>query len=93
MICTLFCVAVLNGQYSEPLAKASEAAYIQTGVKKHVDMAQRFAEDTSTKYVRKFKLEPLIGAYGIYARREVTFPIFNDTVSLRPTEITWTHRW
>lgn len=93
MICTLFCVAVMTGQYAEPLSKASEAAYIQSGAKKHVDMVQRFAEDTSMKYVRKFKLDPLIGVYGVYARKEIVFPIYNDTVSLRPTEITWTHRW
>lgn len=93
MLCTLFCVAVVTGPYAEAFTKASDAAYIQTGARDQMELVRRYAEHTSSKYVKKMKLDPVVGLYGLYRRREISFPVRNDTVTIRPTEIIWTHRW
>jgi hypothetical protein len=73
--------------------KASEAAYIQMGVKDSVDKFSSYMEGFGMKYVRAIKAEPALLIISVYNKKELSFPIKQNTVTLKLTEINFTHRW
>ncbi len=79
----------------EAVSKASEAAYIQTGMRDNFETAKKGLEGQAKKYVKTYGAEkPLavtLGAAQIYKSRTVSFRVSRaSSVTLREDSVSFT---
>jgi hypothetical protein len=70
----------------QPLDKALEAGYVQSGTDKLVTGTQNYLVDN---YAKPYYLDKLVAPYFVYKKRELTLPLGNgDKIKFQPDSAT-----
>lgn len=70
---------------SDPLDKAVEAGYIQTGASHLVDGTQNYLNDT---YAKPYYLDKIVAPYMVYKKKELTIKLGQDRLKLQTDRAT-----